>query len=104
MIKKLNSRLAMVCVSERTRRFLERRTPKAGFLFIPKSKFMSYSNQLKVTPYFRQLTVSYMYQSGKFSVPFIRLCGKWLEDAGFSVEDKVKITVKDNLLILEPVK
>jgi len=55
-------------------------------------------------PYARQLTVSYMYQSGKFSVPFIRLCGKRLEDAGFSVDDKVKITVKDNLLILEPVK
>jgi len=53
-------------------------------------------------PYARQLTVSY--QSGKSDVPFIRLCGKWLEDAGFSVDDKVKIIVKDNLLILEPVK
>ena len=61
-----------------------------------------YSPPLK--PYARQVTVSYMYQSGKFSVPFIRLCGKWLEDAGFSVDNKVKITVKDNLLILEPVK
>ena len=55
-------------------------------------------------PHIRQLTVSYMYQSGKFSVPFIRLCGKWLEDAGFAVDNKVKITVKDNLLIVEAVK
>ena len=55
-------------------------------------------------PYARQLTVSYMHQSGKFRVPFIRICGKWLEDAGFSVDNKVKITVKDDLLILEPVK
>jgi len=55
-------------------------------------------------PYARQLTVSYMYQSGKFEVPFIRICGKWLKDAGFSVDDKVKITVNDNLLILETVK
>ena len=55
-------------------------------------------------PYARQLSVSYMYQSGKFEVPFIRLCGKWLEDAGFSVDNKVRVTVKDNLLILEAVK
>ena len=62
--------------------------------------------QSKGKPYARKLTVSYSYQSGKGSVPFIRLCGKWLEKAGFSVKDKVKvkITVKDNLLILEPVR
>ena len=29
---------------------------------------------------------------------------RWTRDAGFSVDDKVKIIVKDNLLILEPVK
>ena len=55
-------------------------------------------------PYARQLTVSYMYQSGKFEVPFIRICGKWLKDAGFSVDDKVRVIVEDNLLILETVK
>ena len=55
-------------------------------------------------PYARQLTVSYMYQSGKFEVPFIRICGKWLEDAGFSVNNKVRVIVEDNLLILETVK
>jgi len=54
-------------------------------------------------PYTRQLTVSYLYQSGKFSVPFIRLCGKWLKDAGFSTKDKIRVIVKDNLLVLEPV-
>ena len=55
-------------------------------------------------PYARQITVSYRYQSGKFEVPFIRICGKWLEDAGFSVNNKVKVIVNDNLLILETVK
>ena len=55
-------------------------------------------------PYARQLTVSYMYQSGKYEVPFIRICGKWLEDAGFSVNNKVRVIVEDNLLILETVK
>ena len=83
---------------------------------------MSNSNQTKCKPYFcavqfkerkpyspppkpyaRQLTVSYLNQSGN-SVPFIRLCGKWLEYAGFSIDNKVKITIEDNLLIVEPVK
>jgi len=50
-------------------------------------------------PCIRKLTVSYMYQSGKFEVPFIRLCGKWLEDAGFSVNSKViHKTTKKTLL------
>jgi len=64
---------------------------------------MFQSNHFKVEPYNRQLTVSYLHQLNG-SVPFIRLCGKWLKDAGFSVDDKVKVTVKDNLLVLEPVK
>ena len=55
-------------------------------------------------PYARQLTVSYRYQSGKLEVPFIRICGKWLEEAGFSVNNKVRVSVNDNLLILETVK
>ena len=45
---------------------------------------MFQSNCCKVEPYSRQLTVSYL-QSCNGSVPFIRLCGKWLKDAGFSV-------------------
>jgi len=64
---------------------------------------MSQSNYLKGEPYSRQLTVSYLHQLNG-SVPFIRLCGKWLKDAGFSVDDKINVTVKDNLLVLEPVK
>ena len=64
---------------------------------------MYYSNHLKVEPYSRQLTVSYLYQLN-CAVPFIRLCGKWLEEAGFSIEDKVNVTVRDNLLMIEPAK
>ena len=55
-------------------------------------------------PHSRHLTVSYLYNSNSVNVPFIRLCGKWLKSAGFSVADKVKVTVKDNLLVLELVK
>jgi hypothetical protein len=64
---------------------------------------MFHSNRFNVKPYSRQLTVSYLYQLNG-TVPFIRLCGKCLKGAGFSIEDKVKVTVKDNLLVLEPVK
>ena len=55
-------------------------------------------------PYTRQLTVSYVYDSNNVNVPFIRLCGKWLKDAGFSTNDKIKVTVKDDMLVLELVK
>jgi len=109
-----STRNAVICV----------RTPVAGFLFIPKKNNIMYQfNQSKCKPYAcavreyqrkpycppprpysRQLTVSYLSHSNSVHVPFIRLCGKWLKDAGFSVTDKVNVTVKDNLLVLEPVK
>ena len=94
-----------------------------GFYLLLKHQVMFQSNQSKckfyacnvkeiqrkpysppLRPYSRQLTVSYLYDSNSVNVPFIRLCGKWLNDAGFSTKNKVKVTVKDNLLILEPVK
>ena len=64
---------------------------------------MSQSNCFKVEPYSRRLTVTHLHQCNS-TVPFIRLCGKWLKDAGFSITDKVNVTVKDNLLVLEPAK
>lgn len=36
-------------------------------------------------------------------VPFLKLSGKWLEDAGFSISSNVSIIVKDNLLIIKPI-
>jgi hypothetical protein len=74
-----------------------------GFYLLLKHQIMYQSNQSQCKPYSRQLTVSYLHPlNGR--VPFIRLCGKWLKDAGFSIEDKVNVTVKDNLLVIEPVK
>jgi len=55
-------------------------------------------------PYTRNLKVYYAYQSGNFHKPFISLSGKWLEDAGFTVGDKICVTVKDNQLVIETVK
>jgi len=59
----------------------------------------------------RQLTVSYLSRprGGKclysrhliVSVPFIRLCGKWLEDAGFFPSDRISIKVENRKLVIE---
>lgn len=35
-------------------------------------------------------------------VPYLKLSGKWLEDAGFSISCKVDIIVDNNLLIIKP--
>jgi hypothetical protein len=42
-----------------------------------------------------------LYQSGKFSIPFIRLCGKWLENAGFFSSDQISVKVEKQKLIIE---
>jgi hypothetical protein len=42
-----------------------------------------------------------LYQSGKFSIPFIRLCGKWLEDAGFFPSDQIFVKVENQKLVIE---
>ena len=42
------------------------------------------------------MTVGYL--NGK---PFIRMSGKWLEEAGFHIGDKFNVTVKENQLVLE---
>ena len=42
------------------------------------------------------MTVGYL--DGK---PFIRMSGKWLEEAGFHIGDKFNVTVKENQLVLE---
>ena len=55
-------------------------------------------------PYTRNLKVYYAYQSGNFHKPFIGLSGKWLKDAGFTVGDKICVTVKDSQLVIEPAK
>ncbi len=56
----------------------------------------------------RRLTVSalyipyqgrFMWGKGKIH-PFLRLKGRWLEKAGFTIHSQVEVIVKDNLLII----
>jgi hypothetical protein len=49
----------------------------------------------------RQLTVSYLYQSGRPDIPFIRLCGKWLKEAGFFPFNQISVKVEKQKLIIE---
>ena len=51
---------------------------------------------LKLQPFHRQSQTNY----GHKKVPELRLCGNWLEKAGFSPENYVSVTVMDGLLVI----
>ena len=36
--------------------------------------------------------------------PYIRLSGKWLEESGFNIGSKIKVQLKDKVLVIEPKK
>ena len=38
------------------------------------------------------------------NVPMLRISGKWLKEYGFNAGDLVSITVREELLIIQPVK
>jgi len=51
---------------------------------------------LKLQPFYRQSRTNY----GHKKIPELRLCGNWLEKAGFSPENYVSVTVMDGLLVI----
>ena len=51
---------------------------------------------LKLQPFYRQSRTSCSHKK----VPELRLCGNWLEKAGFSPENYVSVTVMDGLLVI----
>ena len=64
---------------------------------------MFQSNQSKVEPHTRRLTISYVHHRNNI-VPYIRLSGKWLDEADFPIYGKVNVMVENNRLVIEPVK
>ena len=53
----------------------------------------------------RQLKVYSTHRSAdNKEVPQLRLSGIWIEQLGFKVGEMVKITTRDRLLIIEPLK
>ncbi len=62
----------------------------------------------KSAVHLRQLTVSSQTvpsgssNNGLKDIPFLRLTGVWLDEAGFRIDSKVDIIVDNNLLIIKP--
>lgn len=52
----------------------------------------------------RQLTISSIFRKRKWmkntNSPKLTISGKWLENAGFAIGDKIKIEVKENQLVI----
>ena len=60
-------------------------------------------------PRVRYLKLYQFYRETKFTqkikvVPELRLCGNWLENAGFSPTNYVSVTVMDKLLIIRSIE
>jgi len=59
----------------------------------------------------RRLKVGYFYPDSRASrsnaqslpMPFLRLCGRWLDDAGFTIGRNVRVEVNEGRLMIEPV-
>jgi len=45
-----------------------------------------------------------MYKTQPVIVPQIRLCGNWLKDAGFLIDEPVAVTVMKGKLIIRPIQ
>lgn len=52
----------------------------------------------------RILTVSYYSNYNSKETPFIRLQGKWLEEAGFKIGDKIEVREQQEELVIRVVK
>ena len=52
----------------------------------------------------RHLRISGKHRSGNYkAVPELRLSGNWFKKLGFDIGKTVRITTRENLLIIEPV-
>jgi toxic protein SymE len=56
------------------------------------------SKKVKLQPKLRQLAYS------EKIVPELKISGVWLEEIGFKAGDMVNITVREELLIIQPLK
>ena len=57
---------------------------------------------LKLLPFYRQSQANCYYKGYK-KVPELRLCGNWLEKAGFLPENYVSVTVMNELLVIRSI-
>jgi len=55
---------------------------------------------LKLYPFYRESKSRFLVKPQRKIVPELRLCGKWLEKAGFLPENFVSVTVMGGLLVI----
>jgi hypothetical protein len=55
---------------------------------------------LKLQPFYREVRTSFFNRPPAKIVPELRLCGNWLEKAGFLPGEYVSVTVMDGLLVI----
>jgi toxic protein SymE len=58
------------------------------------------ARKLKVYPKYRSMASSYSMRI----VPELRLCGIWLERSGFKIGEQVQIIIKDQEIIIKPIR
>ena len=51
-----------------------------------------------------RLQPSLQYGQAADKIPMLRISGKWLKESGFHAGDIVKITVREELLVIQPAK
>lgn len=74
--------------------------PKARVVKSTRGKSVVHLRRLKVSS---QSVTCKNSRNGLKDIPFLRLTGVWLDQAGFSIDTKVDIIVDNNLLIIKPV-
>lgn len=77
------------------------------YIFVNDYSFLNFKNifmasintkKIKLQPKYRQLSC------GQKIVPWLNLSGVWLEELGFKVGDTLNITIREKLLIIEPLE
>lgn len=60
--------------------------------------------RIKAYAFYRLSRSIGMYKSKPVIVPQIRLCGNWLQEAGFLINEPVAVTVMKGKLIIQPMQ
>jgi|GEM_PF-1677777 len=60
--------------------------------------------RMKAYAFYRLSRSIGMYKNQPIIVPQIRLCGNWLKEAGFLIDEPVAVTVMKGKLIIQPVQ
>jgi len=82
-----------------SRPYYEEKTPKRKRATVPKPKSIQPLRHLTVSS---QAVQRKKHWNGLRNIPFLKLTGVWLEEAGFPIDCKVGVVVENNLLIIKP--